>query len=427
MRPIKSQYKVLKSLGLMFAIIAMAGVLMSQDKSELQRQRDELNQKIELTKKMIRDSEKQQKSTLRQVEMLNAQIALRDDLIRNINGDINHIEGEINSGMKNIGLLKEDISALKKEYGKMIKRAYRQRSSYDKLMYVFASESFHQAYKRYKITQRFAEARRQQAQMIQGKEQDILSVVQRMESDKQQKSELLKSKEGEKKEVESLKQAQQGKLSDLKKEEQRLKNQQAKQKSDRDRLIAKIQEIIAEEIRKENAKTAALEKKPEKEKKPGVSTEAAKKIELAPETVLMNADFEKNKGTLPWPVSAGVITSHFGKHAHPSLPQITVNNNGVDFGTESGASALAVFGGKVTSVFSIPGVGQNVIVTHGSYKSVYSGLENVSVAVGDKVTARQILGKVAATDDDYTLHFEIWKVGGEAGSAQNPENWIKKR
>ena len=91
MRPIKSQYKVLKSLGLMFAIIAMAGVLMSQDKSELQRQRDELNQKIELTKKMIRDSEKQQKSTLRQVEMLNAQIALRDDLIRNINGDINHI------------------------------------------------------------------------------------------------------------------------------------------------------------------------------------------------------------------------------------------------------------------------------------------------------------------------------------------------
>ncbi|MFM7106242.1 MAG: murein hydrolase activator EnvC family protein, partial [Flavobacteriales bacterium] len=355
------------------------------------------------------------------------QIALRDDLIRNINGDINHIEGQINSGMKNIGLLKEDISALKKEYGKMIKRAYRQRSSYDKLMYVFASESFHQAYKRYKITQRFAEARRQQAQMIQGKEQDILSVVQRMETDKQQKSELLKSKEGEKKEVESLKQTQQGKLSDLKKEEQRLKNQQAKQKSDRDRLTAKIQEIIAEEIRKENAKTVALEKKPEKEKKPGVSTEAAKKIELAPETVLMNADFEKNKGTLPWPVSAGVITSHFGKHAHPSLPQITVNNNGVDFGTEKGASALAVFGGKVTSVFSIPGVGQNVIVTHGSYKSVYSGLENVSVAVGDKVTARQIIGKVSSDSDEYTLHFEIWKVGGEAGSAQNPENWIKKR
>ncbi|MFM7103886.1 MAG: murein hydrolase activator EnvC family protein, partial [Flavobacteriales bacterium] len=401
--------KFVKVLFLVLLVVALAEGLMSQDKSELQRQRDELNQKIELTKKMIRDSEKQQKSTLRQVEMLNAQIALRDDLIRNINGDIHHIEGEINTGIKNIGLLKEDISALKKEYGKMIKRAYRQRSSYDKLMYVFASESFYQAYKRYKITQRFAEARRQQAQMIQGKEQDILSVVQRMELDEQQKSELLKSKEGERKEVESLKQTQQGKLSDLKREEARLKSQQVKQKSDRDRLTSKIQEIIAEEIRRENAKNATAEKKPETEKKPGVAAETAKKIELAPETVLMNADFEKNKGALPWPVSAGVITSHFGKHAHPSLPQITVNNNGVDFGTEKGASALAVFGGKVTSVFNIPGVGQNVIVTHGSYKSVYSGLSDVSVSVGDKVTARQMIGKVSTDGDDYTLHFEIWK------------------
>jgi len=427
MNPSTSRNNILKSAILMLVIFAMAEVLMSQNKSDLQRQRDELNEKIELTKKMIRESEKQQKSTLRQVEMLNAQIALRDDLIRNINGDISHIDGEINAGLKDIGLLKDDISALKKEYGKMIKRAYRQRSSYDKLMYVFASESFYQAYKRYKITQRFAEARRQQAQMIQGKEQDILTVVQRMELDKQQKSELLKSKEGEKKEVESLKQMQQGKLTDLKREEARLKNQQAKQKSDRDRLTAKIQEIIAEEIRKENAKTAATEKKPEKEKKAGVSIESSKKIELAPETVLMNADFEKNKGSLPWPVSAGVITSHFGKHAHPSLPQITVNNNGVDFGTEKGASALAVFGGKVTSVFTIPGVGQNVIVTHGSYKSVYSGLENVSVAVGDKVSARQMIGKVSSDSEEYTLHFEIWKVGGEAGAAQNPENWIKKR
>jgi murein DD-endopeptidase MepM/ murein hydrolase activator NlpD len=106
------------------------------------------------------------------------------------------------------------------------------------------------------------------------------------------------------------------------------------------------------------------------------AAETAKKttaIALAPETVLLNKDFEKNKGALPWPVSAGVITSHFGKHAHPSLAQVTVNNNGVDFTTDKNASALAVFSGKVTSIFSIPGAGQNVIVTHGSYKTVYSG------------------------------------------------------
>ena len=51
----------------------------------------------------------------------------------------------------------------------------------------------------------------------------------------------------------------------------------------------------------------------------------------------------------------------------------------------------------------------------------------MSVAVGDKVSARQMIGKVSSDSEEYTLHFEIWKVGGEAGAAQNPENWIKKR
>jgi murein DD-endopeptidase MepM/ murein hydrolase activator NlpD len=148
---------------------------------------------------------------------------------------------------------------------------------------------------------------------------------------------------------------------------------------------------------------------------------------LAPETVLVNKDFEKNKGALPWPVSAGVITSHFGTHAHPSLAQVTINNKGVDFTTDKNASALAVFSGKVTSIFNIPGAGQNVIVTHGSYKTVYSGLETVSVKIGDAVTAKQKLGTIMYDGEDYTLHFEVWKVGAEAGSAQNPELWIKKR
>jgi murein DD-endopeptidase MepM/ murein hydrolase activator NlpD len=81
----------------------------------------------------------------------------------------------------------------------------------------------------------------------------------------------------------------------------------------------------------------------------------------------------------------------------------------------------------VTSIFNIPGAGQNVIVTHGSYKTVYSGLETVSVKIGDAVSAKQKLGTIMYDGEDYTLHFEVWKVGAESGAAQNPELWIKKR
>jgi septal ring factor EnvC (AmiA/AmiB activator) len=431
---------------------------MAQSKKDLQKQRDDINGKIEQTKKMIRDSERQQKSTIRQVQLLNEQLAYREQLIGNLNNDIHTIDGEIKRKNHYIGEMSSQVNQMKQEYGRMIYNAFRQRTSYDKLMYIFASADFHQAYKRLKMTQRYADARKKQAFTILGKQEEIKSSVNELEKDKNNKAQLADAKEKERREVEADKTEQQQRLQALKKEESKLRKQQDKQKADRDKLTARIQAVIAEEIRKENAKKMEEEKKAaaalaakEAAKKTTSSTstssttgttaaakatstapaaEAAKKttaIALAPETVLVNKDFEKNKGALPWPVSAGIITSHFGKHAHPSLAQVTVNNNGVDFTTDKNASALAVFSGKVTSIFNIPGAGQNVIVTHGSYKTVYSGLETVSVKIGDTVTAKQKLGTVMYDGEDYTLHFEVWKVGADAGAAQNPELWIKKR
>jgi septal ring factor EnvC (AmiA/AmiB activator) len=428
----------------------------AQTKKDLQKQRDEINDKIEQTKKMIRDSERQQKSTIRQVQLLNEQLAFREQLLTNLNNDIHTIDGEIKRKNHYIGEMESQVKQMKKEYGRMIYNAFRQRTSYDKLMYIFASADFHQAYKRLKMTQRYAEARKKQAFMILGKQEEIKTSVDELERDKTNKALLADAKEQERKEVEADKVEQQQRLQSLKKEETKLRKQQDKQKADRDKLTARIQAVIAEEIRKENEKKMAEEKKAaaalaakesaSKKTTSSASTsgttaaakstattpaaETAKKataIALAPETVLVNKDFEKNKGALPWPVSAGVITSHFGKHAHPSLAQVTVNNNGVDFTTDKNASALAVFSGKVTSIFNIPGAGQNVIVTHGSYKTVYSGLESVSVNIGDSVSAKQKLGTVMYDGEDYTLHFEVWKVGADAGAAQNPELWIKKR
>ncbi|MFM7311119.1 MAG: murein hydrolase activator EnvC family protein [Flavobacteriales bacterium] len=439
----------------LFGILLSPIVSISQTKKDLQKQRDEINSKIELTKKLIKESEKQQKSTTRQVEMLNEQLALRDELIQSINGDIQQIDGEIGLKNEDIEKLKGEKEQLKKEYGRIIYKAYRNRGAYDKIMYVFASSDFHQAIKRFMMLQRLANARMDQMEKIFGVEREISSSIEELESDKNQKLTLADEKEREKSQVEETKREQQNKLSALKKEEGKLRDQQNKQKADRDKLTSKIQAVIAEEIRKENERiererkaaeakaNAEKAKKNEGDKTSNTSNTTNSKTEtktenktsttnknantLAPETVAANADFEKNKGVLPWPVSAGVISSHFGKHAHPTLAQVTVNNNGTDFSTTAGANAIAIFSGTVTSVFNIPGAGQNVIITHGSYKTVYSGLSSVSVSVGDKVSSKQSLGTIQSDGEEYTLHFEVWKVGSEGGSAQNPELWIKKR
>lgn len=58
-----------------------------------------------------------------------------------------------------------------------------------------------------------------------------------------------------------------------------------------------------------------------------------------------------------------------------------------------------------------------VLIRHGSYISVYSNLKEFSVAVGDKVSAQQPIGKV---NDDGILHFQL----RNENSILNPREWL---
>lgn len=424
-------------------------VLGQNKKEALRSQRDELSAKIKETKAMIADSEKKQKLTAGQIAILNEQIRYRENMIENINGELGQLDLNIQSEQSQIQLLEFQLESLKDEYAKMVYQAYKNRSSYNSIVFILSADDFYQAYKRYKIMQALSDGRRKQVEIIKETETNLQSSIADLKISRTQVASLRNEQEQVKAEIDQDKQAQQDKLNKLKKEESKLRTQQKKQETDRKKLISKIQDIINKELAEERKREeqerikalAAIEKaKPDKTTNPSpkvgetpkvaASNKAENKttkIELAPEVVSLNANFENNKGNLPWPVSHGAITSHFGKHAHPSLEDITLNNNGVDFTTKQGEPVLSVFGGKVTSVFSIPGAGYNIIVTHGTYKTVYSGLAQVNVKVGDKVSAKHNLGTVGMTDDEAVLHFELWAVSSTKGAAQNPESWMRKR
>ncbi len=80
----------------------------------------------------------------------------------------------------------------------------------------------------------------------------------------------------------------------------------------------------------------------------------------------------------------------------------------------------------MTTVISIPGTGQTVIVNHGGFFTVYAKLSNVVVAKGSRVGLKQRLGSVMTDEDGNTqVHFEIWKVGANGSPFKmNPEQWI---
>ncbi|OJU78795.1 MAG: hypothetical protein BGO09_11540 [Bacteroidetes bacterium 47-18] len=149
------------------------------------------------------------------------------------------------------------------------------------------------------------------------------------------------------------------------------------------------------------------------------------KMNLTPEVQNLSNSFSANQGRLPWPVEKGYISSQYGTQQHPLYSSITIDNLGIDITTGAGAAARSVFEGTVTKVSNIDGF--IVMVSHGEYFTIYSGLANVSVRQGDKVTAKQTLGTVGKNEDGVSvLNFQVWKITGNNFSTVNPASWIAR-
>ena len=68
---------------------------------------------------------------------------------------------------------------------------------------------------------------------------------------------------------------------------------------------------------------------------------------------------------------------------------------------------------------------QMVIARHGNYRTVYANLTDIYVSVGQKVSARQSIGKIftdSDNDNKTELYFQIW----EGKKLLNPETWISR-
>ncbi|MCQ2095349.1 MAG: peptidoglycan DD-metalloendopeptidase family protein [Bacteroidaceae bacterium] len=136
----------------------------------------------------------------------------------------------------------------------------------------------------------------------------------------------------------------------------------------------------------------------------------------------LSSSFTANKGRLPMPITGSyVILRHYGRYNVEGLKNVTLDNKGIDVKGKDGAMARAIFNGEVSSIFQY-GTNYYVMLRHGSYISVYSGLSSVSVTKGMKVTTGQSLGKVGRNSNgDTVLHFQLHK----ESTRLNPEQWIR--
>lgn len=380
------------------------GAFAQKSKAQLQKEKQENLKKIEETERILTETGQQKKNSLGELSALNQRIRQQETLIRSIQNEISLLNTDINKKSEIITALEDDLTSLKEEYATMLFATQKASGKLNKLMFLFSSSSFDQLLMRIKYMEQYSVARKDQAEVITRVQTILSGQIKETQNIKDEKSALLSDQLKENHQMASLKQKQNTLVKNLEKEEKKLKSEL----EDTRKAVAKLDDLINNIIKEELARAAREAK-------------AAKSAKAAEATVTMSATFEGNKNKFAWPAS-GFISQKFGRQNHPVLKRIVLQNDGINIQTKQNEKVKAIFEGEVRAVAFIPSIGNSVIISHGDYFTVYSGLKEVVVNKGQKVSTNQEIGQVLTNAEGISeLRFQIRKNTAPV----DPELWLK--
>ena len=414
-----------------------AGFIYAQDdKAKMERERQEIQQELADLQRNYNQIKGQRSATLGQLSVLKRKIQVQERYLNNINREIRYLNDDIYSSTLEIIKMRKQLDTLKAQYFRSVVYAYKNRSNYDFLNFIFSASNFNDALKRIAYLKSYRSYREQQVNSIIETQQQIEKRKQLQISQMNEKKAAIQNQAKQVEVLQSQKKEKDVAVTELRSQEKELKKQIAsKQKRDRD-LKSAILAIVRREAKKaeEEAKAKAKARETVTTTDVGAAntntrtttatTKPKSYLDLNAEDVKLNASFESNRGKLPWPVDNGVVSIHFGPYEVEGT-KLRGDNPGVTIATPStGMAVKSVFNGEVAGVYNM-GDGMAVTIRHGKYFTTYSNLTSVSVGKGTEVATGQSIGKVGQSDDgsggqiDFILMIESKNV--------NPEPWLRRR
>ncbi|GAC1451802.1 MAG: peptidoglycan DD-metalloendopeptidase family protein [Chitinophagaceae bacterium] len=423
-------------LSALLICISLVAFCQQPGKAELEKQRAAIQKEINDVKRSLDETKRNKKASLAQLNAVQKRLQLREKEINVINQQMNLIEGDISKGWRDITKLKKELETLKLQYGKSVVYSYKNRSNYDFLNFIFSASSFNDALKRVSYLKSYRAYREEQANNIVRTQDQIQGKIVSLNQSRVQKSLVLKEEDKVKEKLEDEKKEKDEVVHKLKAREKELMKDFADKKRQDMKLSAAITAAInrarAAAIAEAKRNAGANARNNPATTAPAVknntaATTAPKKIvkestfDADPAAKKLSDNFEKNRGSLPWPIESGRISMRFGPTTIPNT-NIRTDNKFLTFETEAGKSVRVIFDGEVALITYIGDV-QAVIVRHGKYFTTYSNLSSVSVSKGQQVKTGQVLGKVAEKEDNLG-ELELG-ISNDVNKSFDPEKWLR--
>lgn len=451
-----------KLIYLLFSFLYLAQAVAqppAQDKSQLEKERLAIQQELKEIQSLYNKVKGQTKQSLGQLNMLNRKIALQEQYLNNINRELRAIDDDIYLSNLEIYRLQKQLDTLRIQYARTVVYAYKNRSNYDYLNFIFSASSFNDAVKRINYLRNYRTYREKQVSNILETQKLIAKRKEQQLGRKEQKNIALTNQTKQVQELELQKKEKAAVVAQLKSKEKDLSSQiAAKKKRDRD-LQNAITAIVRREIEaakaKAKAEADALKKAEETARKnnpvtklpeepgteangntstvttTGTTTSKRNEVVKKPDSYLnlnasdvkLNTEFQANKARLPWPVDNGVLALRFGSNKIENT-LLTFDNPGITIATPAaGVPVKAVFDGEVSAIYSL-GDGTAITIRHGKYFTTYSNLAGVTVTKGTMVKTGQQIGRAGRDDEgsggqiDFILMIETKNI--------DPLPWLRR-
>jgi septal ring factor EnvC (AmiA/AmiB activator) len=379
-------------------------------------------------------------------------------LVNDINKEVRQLDETIYLNERDIYRLKKELDTLKVKYAKSIVFAYKNRSSYEYLNFLFSAGSFNDAVKRITYLKSYRQNRETQANAIAKSEQLLTDKVNTLSINKKERLSTLQIQSKQLMVLQDDKKEQDKVVNQLKGKEKELNAQIKEREKQRQKVLIAVNAVIRREIdeaRKrdeakrlkalEDQKKAAAASKPndvvaknntpakpvkkanDNEPSTGMTSVAKDRtyspLESTPEGMEMSLNFENNRGRLPWPVSNGIITIDFGV-TNMEGTKLAQRSDGIEISVPIGSNVRCVADGEV--VYAAEAAGELiVIVKHGKYFTGYKNLSSLNVSRDQSVKAGSVLGKSGTSiDGEGAILFMIMN---DKSVPQNPKPWLKSR
>jgi septal ring factor EnvC (AmiA/AmiB activator) len=442
---------------LMLFLMTVSGAMAQQSREELQKKEQELKKELADLNKQLSETQKNKKLSLNELALIKRKVAMREELVKGINNQINELDNTIFTNEVDIYRLRKELDTLKQKYAKSIVFAYKSRGSYEYLNFLFSARDFNDAIKRMAYLKSYRQNRETQAIAIAQSRAMLTQKVDLLNNNKKERMVTLTAQSEQLKVLQEDKKAQDKVVAQLKGQESAIAKQIKDKEKQRVRMQQAVMAIIKREIEEAARKEKIAKQKAADDAKKNAAATAAKNntndnsaknntaanssknnepivlnkagsrpyspFESTEEGRETSMHFEQNKGRLPWPVDRGNVFIEFGVSTVPGT-KLTQKSDGIHIALPEGSVVKSIADGEVSYVGEVNG-DQVVMVRHGKYFTVYQQLSSATVSVGKVVKAGSMIGRSGKSiDGEGSI---IFTINNERGVPLNPDQWLRAR